>query len=215
MIVIVGTTTTTTVQLLLLLLLLLIATTSTATAATTADGDGDDNANDNACHIISHDRTCISFPNDINDDNKKYKYYEHMEDINDYANTNTNTNTNTKEDEDDDDFICGVYLAKSTLIGTGIGMYAGSKGYEPGEVITKRLGDHIIPIIDLKTTHQYYNPSQIYKDEDEDEDSEGTAIVVPDNQNYFLWDQYTVRHQTKQEFVCEEEKMCEEEKGNE
>ena len=198
MIVIVGTTTTTTVQLLLLLLLLLlIATTSTATAATTADGDGD-NANDNECHMISHDRTCISFPNDINDDNKKYKYYEHMEDINDYANT-------ANENKDSDDFICGVYLAKSTLIGTGIGMYAGSKGYEPGEVITKRLGDHIIPIIDLKTTHQYYNPSQIYKDEeddddDNDEDSEGTAIV-PDNQHYFLWDQYTVRHQTKQEFV--------------
>ena len=207
MIVIVGTTTTTTtVQLLLLLLLLLIATTSTATAATTtADGDGD-NANDNeSCHMISHDRTCISFPNDINDDNKKYKYYEHMEDINDYA--NANTNTKEEENKDDDDFVCGVYLAKSTLIGTGIGMYAGSKGYEPGEVITKRLGDHIIPIIDLKTTHQYYNPSQIYKDEDEDndeddedEDSEGTAIV-PDNQHYFLWDQYTVRHQTKQEFV--------------
>ena len=204
MIVIVGTTTT--VLLLLLLLLLLAGCSTTITsntvsaAAATTDGDNDE------CHIISHDRTCISFPNDINDDNKKYKYYENMEDINDFANT---ANTNTKEDKDDDnDFICGVYLAKSTLIGTGIGMYAGSKGYEPGEVITKRLGDHIIPIIDLKTTHQYYNPSQIYKDDededdddDDDEDSEGTAIIVPDNQNYFLWDQYTVRHQTKQEFV--------------
>jgi hypothetical protein len=208
MIVIVGTTTTTTVQLLLLLLLLLIATTSTATAATTADDGDGDNANDNnECHMISHDRTCISFPDDINDDNKKYKYYEHMEDKNDYANNeDTNANTNTKEDSDE--FVCGVYLAKSTLIGTGIGMYAGSKGYEPGEVITKRLGDHIIPIIDLKTTHQYYNPSQIYKDEedddedDDDEDLEGTnAIIVPDNQHYFLWDQYTVRHKTKQEFV--------------
>ncbi|OEU08037.1 hypothetical protein FRACYDRAFT_196864 [Fragilariopsis cylindrus CCMP1102] len=86
-----------------------------------------------------------------------------MEDRNDFA--NTNINTNTKEDEDDDDnFICGVYLAKSTLIGTGIGMYAGSKGYEPGE--------------------------DDDDDDDDDADSEGTAIV-PDTQNYFLWDQYT------------------------
>jgi len=77
---------------------------------------------------------------------------------------------------DIDDFACGVYVAPSTLPGTGLGMYAGSKGYRAGEMITKTLGDHIVAIPDSKETH---SDTGLY-----DKSSE-------DMTKYFLWDQYT------------------------
>ena len=58
---------------------------------------------------------------------------------------------------------CGVYLAMSTLPGTGIGMFAG-RDYEEGQDMME-LGDHVIPIVDVNI-HQ---PKDIF----------------------FLWDDYT------------------------
>ena len=46
---------------------------------------------------------------------------------------------------------CGVYLAMSTLPGTGIGMFAG-RDYEEGQDMME-LGDHVIPIVDM-SIHQ-------------------------------------------------------------
>jgi hypothetical protein len=65
---------------------------------------------------------------------------------------------------------CGVYLAMSTLPGTGIGMFAG-RDYEPEEFLLE-LGDHTIPIVDL-TLHQ---PDLSESDE-----------PPP----FWLWDEYT------------------------
>lgn len=58
---------------------------------------------------------------------------------------------------------CGVYLALSTLPGTGIGMFAG-RSFEEGDELME-VGDHLIPIVSLPQ-HQ-------------GEDA------------YFLWDEYT------------------------
>jgi len=91
------------------------------------------------------------------------------------TNSNKKNNSNNDANEDEDTpFVCGVYLAHSTLPGTGIGMYAGPKGYKKGELITKTLGDHLIPLVDVKETHG------------------DTGLLDSDsNDRYFLWDQYT------------------------
>lgn len=39
---------------------------------------------------------------------------------------------------------CGMYLAPSTIPGAGLGMFAGDKAYEPGDLVT--MGDTVIPI---------------------------------------------------------------------
>ncbi len=78
--------------------------------------------------------------------------------------------------DDEEEFVCNVYVAPSTIPGTGLGMYAGAKGYKAGETITKSLGDHIVAIPDVKTTH---SDTGIY-----DQDAR-------DMTKYFLWDQYT------------------------
>eukprot|EP00536_Pseudo-nitzschia_multiseries_P007647 jgi/Psemu1/256427/estExt_Genewise1Plus.C_1820001 len=94
-------------------------------------------------------------------------------------NDDTNNNNNNNNEEEEEPFVCGVYLAPSTLPGTGIGMFAGARGYQTDETITKRLGDHVIPIVDLKMTH---SDTGLYFHDNEH----------PDNDNrYFLWDQYT------------------------
>ena len=85
--------------------------------------------------------------------------------------------TSANSDENNDDsFVCGVWLAPSTLPGTGLGMYAGAKGYTKDEMITKLLGDHVVSIPDFKMTH---SDTGLY-----DRNSE-------DMTKYFLWDQYT------------------------
>jgi hypothetical protein len=58
---------------------------------------------------------------------------------------------------------CGVYLAMSTLPGTGIGMFAG-KSFKKGDVMMP-AGDHLVPIVDVELNH-------------------GTNF-------FFLWDEYT------------------------
>lgn len=78
---------------------------------------------------------------------------------------------------EDEAFVCGVYLAPSTLPGTGLGMYAGPKGFKKDEMITKTLGDHVIALTDQKMAH---SDTGLY-----DRDSE------IDMTKYFLWDQYT------------------------
>ena len=79
-------------------------------------------------------------------------------------------------EQDEDEFVCNIYVAPSTIPGTGLGMYAGAKGYKAGETITKSLGDHIIPIVDQKATHV---DTGIYDEH------------ARDMTKYFLWDQYT------------------------
>lgn len=69
----------------------------------------------------------------------------------------TTTTTN------DDDEECGVWLALSTLPGTGIGMFAG-KEFRQDETLMA-AGDHIIPIVDFLL----YQPANVK----------------------FLWDEYT------------------------
>lgn len=104
--------------------------------------------------------------------------YDGEEDDEDEEEEDSDDSSITADDNNNDDssFVCGVYLAESTLPGTGIGMYAGPKGYRKGETITKELGDLIVPITDLKTTH---SDTGLY-----DEDAK-------DMTKYFLWDQYT------------------------
>ena len=85
----------------------------------------------------------------------------------------TNTNGN---DEEEEEFVCNVYVAPSTIPGTGLGMYAGRKGYKQGEVITKTMGDHIVTIPDFK---EQQSDTGLY-----DQGSD-------DQTKYFLWDQYT------------------------
>ena len=58
---------------------------------------------------------------------------------------------------------CGVWLALSTLPGTGIGMFAG-KEFIKGENFMA-AGDHVVPIIDMPVYNQGDN-------------------------DYFLWDEY-------------------------
>ena len=65
----------------------------------------------------------------------------------------------TKINGDND---CGVYLAFSTLPGTGIGMFAG-RSFEKGDDLMD-VGDHLIPIVSLPQNH---------------------------GEPYFLWDEYT------------------------
>ena len=59
---------------------------------------------------------------------------------------------------------CGVWLALSTLPGTGIGMFAG-KEYVKGDMFMA-AGDHVVPIVDF-------------------------ATYQPDGGESFLWDEYT------------------------
>ena len=71
----------------------------------------------------------------------------------------TTTTTTTSDDDDE----CGVWLALSTLPGTGIGMFAG-KEFRENETLMA-AGDHIIPIVDFLL----YQPANVK----------------------FLWDEYT------------------------
>jgi hypothetical protein len=66
---------------------------------------------------------------------------------------------------------CRVWVAMSTLPGSGIGMFAGTS-FERGEELM-RAGDHLIPIIDLLMYHQ-----RLHRDN-------STAPPL------FLWDDYT------------------------
>jgi hypothetical protein len=61
---------------------------------------------------------------------------------------------------------CGVYLAQSSIPGSGLGMFAGDRNYSEGDVVT--LGDVVIPIIE------------------QDWHTGGLNIDSP-----FLWDEYT------------------------
>ena len=54
-------------------------------------------------------------------------------------------------DGDSGDGECGVYLAFSTLPGTGIGMFAG-RSFEEGDELMD-VGDHLIPIVSLPQNH--------------------------------------------------------------
>jgi hypothetical protein len=47
---------------------------------------------------------------------------------------------------------CGIYLAPSSIPGSGLGMYAGDRVYEKNELVT--LGDVTIPIIEYKWNTQ-------------------------------------------------------------
>ena len=42
---------------------------------------------------------------------------------------------------------CGVYLAPSTIPGAGMGMFAGNKQYEKGDIVTE--GDIVVPVFEL------------------------------------------------------------------
>ena len=61
---------------------------------------------------------------------------------------------------------CGVYLAPSSIPGSGLGMYAGDREYKKGETVTG--GDTVIPIIE----HEW-----------------NTELLSIDYN--FLWDEYT------------------------
>jgi hypothetical protein len=58
---------------------------------------------------------------------------------------------------------CGIWLAMSSLPGTGIGMFAG-RSFNKGENLMRGLGDHCVPIVDIGFLHK---------------------------DAYFLWDEYT------------------------
>jgi hypothetical protein len=61
---------------------------------------------------------------------------------------------------------CGIYLAPSTIPGSGLGMYAGDHYYKEGDTVTG--GDTVIPIVE----HEWNNAG-----------AEGGV--------QFLWDEYT------------------------
>lgn len=43
---------------------------------------------------------------------------------------------------------CGIYLAQSTIPGSGLGMFAGDHYFKKGDTVTE--GDTVIPIVELK-----------------------------------------------------------------
>ena len=65
---------------------------------------------------------------------------------------------------------CRIWVAMSTLPGTGIGMFAGAEPIQKGEEIMPGAGDHIIPIVDLELFHH-------------------EGVLLEDI--FFFWDEYT------------------------
>jgi hypothetical protein len=74
---------------------------------------------------------------------------------------------------------CGIYLAPSTIPGSGLGMYAGDHYYKEGDTVTG--GDNVIPIVE----HEWNNAG-----------AEGGV--------HFLWNEYTWRG-TVFEYVMQDE----------
>jgi len=96
--------------------------------------------------------------------------------------TDADADADASADEEhvsDSEFVCNAYLAPSTLPGSGLGVFAGAKGYKKGEILTKTLGDHIIPIVDMKM-FQADDRTGIYD-----------ASNKTDRTKYFIVDQYT------------------------
>ena len=95
-------------------------TTSVDDAKNATESGGDDGAEDNK------DNVCTSGAGGQDEDGTCQ------------ASTDSTSSTTPK---------CGVYLALSTLPGTGIGMFAG-RDYKEGQDMME-LGDHVIPIVDV------------------------------------------------------------------
>jgi hypothetical protein len=84
-----------------------------------------------------------------------------------------NNNNNNNNDDDDDKASCnaisstpgvddcGIWVAPSTLPGSGIGMYAG-KSYKMGEAL---MADHTIPIVDFPLHNSHHNATTFLWDE--------------------------------------------------
>jgi hypothetical protein len=71
----------------------------------------------------------------------------------------------TNDDDNDNDLVCGIWFAKSTIPGAGLGIFAG-KDFEAGNSVLP-IGDVVIPLVDLPI-HQ-----------------------AKSSNPHFLWDEYT------------------------
>ena len=64
------------------------------------------------------------------------------------ATSSTSETTSTKDSSKKKQYKeCGVYLAPSTIPGAGMGMFAGNKQYEKGDIVTE--GDIVVPVFEL------------------------------------------------------------------
>jgi hypothetical protein len=74
--------------------------------------------------------------------------------------------TRAEERAEEKKIKCGIYLAPSSIPGAGLGMYAGDKSYDKGDIVT--FGDTVIPIIEFEWNNKH-----------------------TDSDYSFLWDEYT------------------------
>ena len=67
----------------------------------------------------------------------------------------------TDDDSEKQHAECGIYLAKSTIKGAGLGMFAGNRDYKEEDIITD--GDLMVPIFELDwhNGHLKYDVSAI------------------------------------------------------
>jgi hypothetical protein len=70
-------------------------------------------------------------------------------------------------DNNDEELVCGLWFAKSTIPGAGLGIFAG-KDVESGTSVLP-IGDVVIPLVDLNIHQGYKNT----------------------HNEHFLWDEYT------------------------
>jgi hypothetical protein len=69
----------------------------------------------------------------------------------------------------DDNSKCGIYLAPSSIPNAGLGMYAGHRNFDEGQMVTD--GDIIIPLFEMDWHNKLKESTQKY--------------------DHFLWDEYT------------------------
>jgi hypothetical protein len=91
-----------------------------------------------------------------------------IEDVNDNGEYTENTSENDHTEYDSNpDVECGIWMAPSTIVGAGLGMFAGREFKDQEEILP--TGDSLVPIIDYRR-HAEANSMEGQK---------------------FLWDEYT------------------------
>lgn len=97
------------------------------------------------------------------------------------SSSTTTTSRSTLKSNNNPDDECGVWLALSTLEGTGIGMFAG-KEFTAGQPFMM-AGDHMVPIVDI-LAHNRDKDKNKHNGDGNDNDNEDARL-------FFLWDEYT------------------------
>ena len=96
--------------------------------------------------------------------------------------SSTGSSSTMKSNNNPDD-ECGVWLALSTLEGTGIGMFAG-KEFTAGQPFMM-AGDHMVPIVDILAHNRDKDKNKHNGDGNDNDNNNDNARL------FFLWDEYT------------------------